>query len=163
MTPSPQGMTLQSPGLAAGSEISPDNYLDAFGCSGKNLRPPLAWDGVPEKTRSFALTFYDEDAPTGSGFWHWVAYNLSPDLRLLPTGPLPAGAVEGNTDFGVPGYAGPCPPVGRRHRYTFYLHALDVPSLEVPANATAALTGFFIYQHTIARASFTVLAGPRQG
>jgi Raf kinase inhibitor-like YbhB/YbcL family protein len=155
-------MTLYSPALAANGEISPDNYLDTFGCSGRNLRPPLAWDGVPERTQSLALTFYDQDAPTGSGFWHWVAYNLSANLRELPTGPLPAGAVEGNTDFGVPGYYGPCPPVGRRHRYTFYLHALDVTSLEVPANATAALSGFFIYQHTIERASFTVLAGPRR-
>lgn len=163
MTPSPRGMTLRSPVLAAGAEILPDNYLDTFGCSGKNLRPPLAWDGVPEQTQGLALTFYDEDAPTGSGFWHWVAYNLPPDLRSLPTGPLPAGAIEGYTDFGVPGYYGPCPPIGRKHRYTFYLHALDVPSLEVPPNATAALTGFFIYQHTIARASLTVLAGPRQG
>lgn len=76
---------------------------------------------------------------------------------------LDAGAVEGNTDFGVPGYYGPCPPVRRRHRYTFHLHAMDVMSLEVPSNATAALTGFFVYQHTIARASFTVLAGPRLG
>jgi Raf kinase inhibitor-like YbhB/YbcL family protein len=155
-------MTLHSPVLVAGSEISPDNYLDTFGCSGKNLRPPLAWDGVPEKAQSLALTFYDEDAPTGSGFWHWVAYNLPPDLRDLSSGSLPAGAIEGNTDFGVPGYYGPCPPVGRKHRYTFYLHALDVPILEVPPNATAALTGFFIYQHTIARTSFTVVAGPRR-
>jgi Raf kinase inhibitor-like YbhB/YbcL family protein len=162
MNPASQGMTLYSPALAANGEISPDNYLDTFGCSGRNLRPPLAWDGVPERTQSLALTFYDQDAPTGSGFWHWVAYNLSANLRELPTGPLPAGAVEGNTDFGVPGYYGPCPPVGRRHRYTFYLHALDVTSLEVPANATAALSGFFIYQHTIERASFTVLAGPRR-
>lgn len=163
MTPSSHGMTLYSPALVPDTEISPDNYLDTFGCSGKNLRPPLAWDGVPEQARSLALTFYDQDAPTGSGFWHWVAYNLPPDLRQLPTGPLPVGALEGNTDFGVPGYYGPCPPVGRRHRYTFYLHALDVTSLEVPSNATAALTGFFIYQHTIAQASFTVLAGPRLG
>ena len=163
MTRSSVGMVLYSSALAANAEISPDNYLDSFGCSGKNLRPPLAWDGVPANTKSFALTFYDEDAPTGSGFWHWVAHNLPADLRQLPSGPLPAGTIEGNTALGVPGYYGPCPPVGRKHRYTFFLHALDVSSLEVPSNATAALIGFFIFQHTIARASFTVLAGPRQG
>ena len=163
MIRSSQGLTLCSPAIAANSEISQDNYLNTFGCKGKNLRPPLAWDGVPEQTRSLALTFYDEDAPTGSGFWHWVAYNFPADLRQLATGPVPTGVIEGNTDFGLPGYHGPCPPVGRRHRYTFYLHALDVTSLDVPANATAALTGFFIYRHTIARASLTVLAGPRLG
>lgn len=146
MNPSSEEMTLYSPALAAHAEISSDNYLDTFGVR----EPPLAWEGVPEQTRSLAISFYDQNAPTGSGFWHWVAYNLSAELRQLPPGALPAGAVEGNTDFGVPGYYGPCPPLGRRHRYTFYPHALDVKSLEVPSNTTAALTGFFIHQHTIA-------------
>lgn len=163
MTQSPESLTLTSPIIAADTAIAPDQYLNSFGCSGRNIRPPLAWRGVPAGTKGFALTFYDQDAPTGSGFWHWVAYNLPAGLRDLGSGPLPDGVVEGNTDFGVPGYFGPCPPIGRRHRYTFHLHALNVATLDIPPNATAALAGFFIFQHTLARAALTVIAGPREG
>ena len=161
MTATPGGFTVTSPSLPANTPIGPLHYLNSFGCSGANARPVLQWRGAPDGTKSFAVTFYDQDAPTGSGFWHWVAYDIPASIGEMPADALPAGTVEGNTDFGVPGYFGPCPPPGRQHRYTFTVHALDTEKLEVPDNATGALTGFFIYQHTLAKATFTVLAGPR--
>lgn len=160
--PLPAEFTLSSPCLPGNTDISGEQYLNGFGCTGENVRPTLFWQNAPEGTKSFAVTFYDQDAPTGSGFWHWVAFDIPRDVTTLSGGPLPSGAKEGNTDFGVPGYFGPCPPVGRRHRYTFYIHALDTENLEVPDNATGALAGFFIHQHTLAKASFTVMAGPRR-
>lgn len=153
---------LNSTTLEENTNISVAQYLNGFGCSGDNERPRLDWENVPAGTKSFALTFYDQDAPTGSGFWHWVVYDIPRHITRLAHGPLPDGAKEANTDFGEPGYFGPCPPVGRQHRYTFFIHALDTEALDVPPNATAALTGFFIHQHTLAKASFTVLAGPRE-
>lgn len=85
--------------------------------------PNLAWMNVPKDTKSFAVTFYDKDAPTGSGFWHWVAYDIPADTKGLPGGvnggTLPEGTVEGNTDLGKPGFFEPCPPVGRKHNYVY--------------------------------------------
>ena len=154
--------SLNSPSLAENSDIQAEFYLNSFGCTGDNLRPTLKWENAPAGTKSYAITFYDKDAPTGSGFWHWVAYDISNEVMELGAEGLPVGAKEGNTDFGAPGYFGPCPPVGRKHKYTFTVHALDVETLDdIPENATGALTGFFIYQHTLAKATFTVLAGPR--
>lgn len=154
--------SLGSPNMAENTDISADQYMNSFGCTGKNERPVLTWSGVPERTKSFAVTFYDQDAPTGSGFWHWVVYDIPAGLTRLEDGPIPQGAKEACTDFGIKGYFGPCPPVGRKHRYTFYIHALDAETLDVPENATGALAGFFIHQHTLAKASFTVIAGPRK-
>lgn len=148
--------------LRENTEISPAQYMDSFGCSGRNERPILNWVNAPVGTKSYAVTFYDQDAPTGSGFWHWVVYDIPATITRLDDGPVPTGAREGNTDFGVPGYFGPCPPIGRQHRYTFHVHALDTERLDVPENATGALAGFFIHRHTLAKASFTVIAGPRK-
>lgn len=157
-----QALRLNCTTLEENANITAAQYLNSFGCSGENERPRLEWQNVPAGTKSFALTFYDQDAPTGSGFWHWVAYDIPRHITRLNSGPLPEGVKEANTDFGEPGYFGPCPPVGRKHRYTFYLHALDAETLDIPDNATGALAGFFIHQHTLAKASFTVFAGPRE-
>lgn len=152
--------TLESPDLVAEKSIRPFQYWDQFGCEGNSTRPTLVWSNAPTQTKSFAVTFYDQDAPTGSGFWHWQVYNLPKDTtRLAET--LPSQAIEGNTDLGKPGYFGPCPPIGRKHKYTFTVHALDVDTLPVPAGVTAPLTGFFIHQHSLAQATLSVYAGPR--
>lgn len=153
--------TVTSPTLAENTNISEDQYLNSFGCTGQNERPILRWENVPAGTKSYAVTFYDQDAPTGSGFWHWVCYDIPADVTEIANGPKPNGSKEANSDFGEPGFFGPCPPVGRKHRYTYYVHALDAETLDVPANATGALAGFFIHQHTLAKADFTVIAGPR--
>ena len=154
--------TLSSPSLTAGGAISADQYWNQFGCSGKNVRPALQWSDPPEGAKSYAVTFYDKDAPTGSGFWHWVVYNIPVGTSGLGSEDLPEGAVEGNTDLGKPGYFGPCPPIPRKHTYQFTVYALDTDKLDVPKGATAALTGFFIWQHTLGKATIDVTAGPRE-
>lgn len=154
--------TLTSPDVAEGTSIRPAQYWNSFGCTGENMRPALNWVNSPEGTKSFAVTFYDKDAPTGSGLWHWVAYNIPASATGVDGKSLPAGAVEGNTDLGQPGFFGPCPPVGRKHTYAYTVHALKTDKLEIPAGATAPLTGFFLYQNTIATATLSVTAGPRE-
>ncbi len=157
---------LESNAIKDGGRISAVHYWNCSGCTGNNIMPDLAWRNVPEGAKSFAVTFYDKDAPTGSGFWHWVVYNIPGSTTSLPGGvnggPLPAGAVEGNTDMGEPGYVGPCPPVGREHVYVYTLHALNVEKLPAEIGPTAALVGFALWQNTIAKASLNVVAGPRQ-
>ncbi len=112
-------------------------------CGGQNISPQLAWSGFPSATKSFALTCFDPDAPTGSGFWHWVVANIPASVtsfaeNAAATG-LPGGAVEGFTDYGVSHYGGPCPPAGDPpHRYVFTLYALDIPSI---AGAGPTMTG----------------------
>jgi Raf kinase inhibitor-like YbhB/YbcL family protein len=156
-----KSLSLSSPTFKEGQPISNDHFWNNFGCSGGNKLPDLEWGAGPDGTQSYAITFYDHDAPTGSGFWHWVIYNIPADVRAIKGGVLPAGAIEGNTDLGKPGFFGPCPPKGRKHRYTFTVHALKTPKLDVDKGATAALTGFYIYQNTIATGEINGYGGPR--
>ena len=132
-----------------------------FGCDGSNQSPHLAWSGAPAGTKSFAVTCLDPDAPTGSGWWHWIMFNIPANVTALPTGAgdpakgkVPAGAVQSRTDFGKPGYGGPCPPAGdRAHRYIFTIHALRVEKLDADENASAAMIGFMVNANQIAKAS----------
>jgi Raf kinase inhibitor-like YbhB/YbcL family protein len=123
---------------------------------GKNLSPQLAWSGFPEETRGFVVTCFDPDAPTGSGFWHWVAVNLPRSVTELERGvdPLPGGAFCVRNDYGQASYGGAAPPPGDRpHRYVFAVHALDVDGLEVTVDATPAFVGFNLAFHTLGRAT----------
>jgi Raf kinase inhibitor-like YbhB/YbcL family protein len=151
--------------LSNNSTIPPKYYWNQFGCSGENLAPSLTWQNAPAGTKSFAVTFYDKDAPTGSGFWHRVVYDIPAQVSTLPGGvdggELPSSAVEANTDLGKPGFIGPCPPEGRQHHYVWTVHALDVAQLPIDKGATPALVGFYLWQHRLADASLTLLAGPR--
>ncbi|MDQ7989729.1 MAG: YbhB/YbcL family Raf kinase inhibitor-like protein [Candidatus Dactylopiibacterium sp.] len=160
------GFSLASSDIQAGATVGADMYWNSFGCSGKNVMPALSWKDAPAGTRSFAVTFYDKDAPTGSGFWHWVLYDIPAGTTRLAGGAhggaLPAGAVEGNTDLGKPGFMGPCPPVGRQHRYVYTVHALKVDKLPVDAGASPALVGFFLWQNRLAEATLDIKAGPRK-
>jgi Raf kinase inhibitor-like YbhB/YbcL family protein len=143
-----------------------------FGCSGGNASPELHWDNPPAGTLSFAVTLFDADAPTGSGFWHWTVFNIPASARSLPKGAgggsggsgtsgLPAGALQGYTDFGASGYGGPCPPVGDApHHYTFTVYALKVASLAgVDAGSTGAFVTFNAKGNALASASFTATYG----
>ena len=159
--------TLSSAEVAAGKQIPLAQVFGGMGCTGSNLSPSLAWHGAPSEARSFAVTMYDPDAPTGSGWWHWVVYNIPGSVSGLAAGAgdpakklLSAGTAQGNTDFGTPGYGGPCPPQGDKpHHYIFTVYALNVDKLDIPATATAAYVGFNVHAHTIAKATFTALYG----
>lgn len=158
---------LSSPELKANSMMSKKFEFNGFGCTGENQSPALKWHGAPKGTKSFALTVYDPDAPTGSGWWHWVVINIPATVHELPgnagvvnSTTLPAGAVQGRTDFGVAAWGGPCPPKGDKpHRYIFTVYALKTDKLEVPADATAALTGYMIHSNILGKASFTAKFG----
>ena len=125
---------------------------------GENVSPHLRWSGFPEETKGFAVTCYDPDAPTGSGFWHWVLFNLPADTTELATraspDALPEGAVEARNDYGEFGYGGAGPPPGDvPHRYVYTVYALDVDTLDLPKEATPAYVGFNLTFHTLARAA----------
>lgn len=157
---------LTSPDMAEGAPMAARQVFAGFGCTGGNVSPALAWDGVPPGTRSFAVTAYDPDAPTGSGWWHWVVFNLPATARALPAGAggadghgLPAGAVQSRTDYGSAGYGGPCPPPGAPHRYVFTVTALDVETLPLDPQASAAMVGFMVNAHALGRARLTALYG----
>jgi hypothetical protein len=159
-------LTLTSPDFTANGRLAEKHVFNGFGCSGGNVSPALAWANAPAGTRSFAVTAYDPDAPTGSGWWHWVIFNVPASARGLPAGAgdpakrlAPAGSVQGNTDFGAPGYGGPCPPPGKPHRYVFTVFALKTDKLDVPANATAAMVGFNLNANVLAKATLTALYG----
>lgn len=122
---------------------------------GANQSPQLSWSGFPAATQSFAVTCFDPDAPTGSGWWHWIVTDIPADVTSLERGAtLPAGAVEYRTDYGTPGYQGSGPPPGDYpHRYFFVVHALDVPALGLAPETPAAIVGFHLTAHALARAT----------
>jgi Raf kinase inhibitor-like YbhB/YbcL family protein len=161
------GFKLESPDVGAKAPIAEKFVFKGFGCDGGNVSPSLSWSGAPTDTKSFALTVYDPDAPTGSGWWHWVLFNLPADTTSLTegagdpaAGKLPATAVQGRTDFGKPGWGGPCPPVGDKpHRYIFTVFALKVDKLDLDANAPAAMVGYMLNANALAKASFTAKYG----
>ncbi|MCB1907157.1 MAG: YbhB/YbcL family Raf kinase inhibitor-like protein [Rhodocyclaceae bacterium] len=153
--------------LQDGQPVPADYYQNNFGCTGASTSPMLDWKDPPAGTKSYAVTFFDKSAPTQSGFWHYLAYDIPANVSRfevgdLTTAKLPAGAKEGNTDLGKPGYFGPCPPVGRKHHYVYTIFALKTEQLDVPANATAALTSFYIWLNTLGQVSLEVTAGPRK-
>jgi Raf kinase inhibitor-like YbhB/YbcL family protein len=157
-------MQLTSSSFDDGDYLKMDHVLSAeygFGCSGDNKSPQLAWSGAPEGTKSFALTCFDPDAPTGSGFWHWVVANIPASVSELPldagnpkTAQLPAGAIQVRNDVSTLGYVGPCPPQGDHpHRYLFTLFAVGVDQLPVTTDTSPAVVGFQLHFNTLAQAS----------
>ncbi len=161
------GFTLSSPEIKANGTIPRSFEFNGFGCSGENKSPALKWSGAPKDSKSFAVTVYDPDAPTGSGWWHWMVYNIPANVTELAAGAgavnstiLPAGAQQNRIDYGMAGWGGTCPPQGDKpHHYIFTVYALKTGKLEVPADATAALTGYMIHANALAKASFTARYG----
>ncbi len=153
------GLKVTSGDFADGDYLANKHVFAGFGCAGENVSPSLSWSGAPSGTKSFAVTVYDPDAPTGSGWWHWVVVNIPASATGLPSGAgsgagLPDGALQVRTDFGAPGYGGPCPPEGDHpHRYIFTVHAVGVDSLDVSADSSAALVGFFLNFNTLEKST----------
>jgi Raf kinase inhibitor-like YbhB/YbcL family protein len=164
-----QNMTLTSTDVSEGATIKEAQVANVFGCKGANYSPALSWSGAPSDTKSFALTIYDPDAPTGSGFWHWVVFNIPPTVTSLPREAgdikkklMPKGAIQSRTDFGTDGYGGPCPPQGDKpHHYIFTVYAVDEDKLQFAKdhNVSAAVVGFELHFHAKAKASFTAMYG----
>src|SRR5438477_404164 len=159
----PMALTLHSDSFEDGDYLGADHILSAefgFGCGGGNVSPSLSWHGAPDGTRSFAVTCFDPDAPTGSGFWHWLVVNIRPNVTELAldagnpkAAKLPQGALQTRTDFGAPGYGGPCPPPGDHpHRYLFTVFAVSTEALQVTADTSAAVIGFQLHFNTLAKA-----------
>lgn len=138
-------------------QLTNKQVFSGFGCSGENISPALSWKDAPKGTKSFAVTVYDPDAPTGSGWWHWVVFDISKNKFTLPSGFGNAESkdvIQSITDYGKNGFGGACPPVGdKAHRYIFTVYALDVETLGLDKNANAALVGFYLNSHSLAKAS----------
>ena len=153
---------VKSPQIKYGTRISNDHVFNGFGCEGKNISPEIAWKNAPKNTKSFALIVYDPDAPTGSGWWHWVLVNIPKNYSEIPANfgsknsfDLIGQIKQVRNDFGIHNFGGPCPPKGhKKHRYIFTLHALKVEKLDLDKNATAALAGFMINANTIKKTKF---------
>jgi Raf kinase inhibitor-like YbhB/YbcL family protein len=147
--------TLKSSDLKG--QLTNKQVFSGFGCSGENVSPQLSWENAPKGTKSFAVTVYDPDAPTGSGWWHWVVFDISKDKTTLPTGfgnSESKDVIQSMTDFGKTGFGGACPPVAdKAHAYIFTVYALDVETLALDKNSSPALVGYYINAHSLAKAS----------
>ena len=158
--PEVPSFTVRSTDIADGQPLPMPQVSGIMGAGGEDASPQLFWSDFPADTKSFAVTCYDPDAPTGSGFWHWAVADIPADVTELPTGAgspessgLPAGAITLRNDAGSPHYVGAAPPSGHGpHRYMFAVHAVDVEKLGIDANATPAILGFNLFSHTLARA-----------
>lgn len=158
---------ISSPAVGSDKTIPMKNVANGFGCSGGNASLPLEWKDVPDGAKSLTITVFDPDAPTGSGFWHWLVVNLPPDTTSLPEGAgepgnakLPEGAVQARGDAGVAGYFGPCPPEGDApHHYVVTIFAVDANLDGIDDNTSGAVVGFNLHFHTIDKASVTYTYG----
>jgi Raf kinase inhibitor-like YbhB/YbcL family protein len=157
--PSVATFNVTSSDIADGEKKPLPHVSGIFGAGGEDISPQLAWSGFPENTKSFAVTVYDPDAPTASGFWHWAVVNIPGTVTSLDRGAgnedgagLPAGAFQLKNDGGLARYIGAAPPAGHgKHRYFFVVHAVDVKKLDVPKEATPAFLGFNLFSHTLGR------------
>ena len=144
-----------------GGEATLKEEFNGFGCMGENESPQLSWKNAPEATKSFAITMYDPDAPTGSGWWHWVVFDIptsttelvanAGDIKLDLT---PEGTIQSITNYGAQGYGGPCPPQGHGlHQYIITVYALKTDTLGLDENTNPAVVGYYLWNNTIAKAS----------
>jgi Raf kinase inhibitor-like YbhB/YbcL family protein len=158
--PPVESFAVTSNDMADGQKLSDAQVYNGFGVSGGNVSPHLRWEGAPADTQSYVVTCYDPDAPTGSGFWHWVLYDIPADVTELPTGAgsgamegLPKGATHVRNDYGSKDFGGAAPPEGHGdHRYIFAVHALGVDHLPIDSDVAPAIVGFMTVANTKARA-----------
>ncbi|MGJ8681487.1 YbhB/YbcL family Raf kinase inhibitor-like protein [Paraglaciecola sp.] len=158
-------LTLSSHDIAQGQYMDKKHEFNGFGCTGGDLSPHLKWSNAPEGTKSFAITAYDPDAPTGSGWWHWQIVNIPKNISELSTGAgsaetsnAPKESTHISNDYGIRGFGGACPPAGHGvHHYRFTIHALSVEKLELPEDASGALAGYMINANTIESSTIEAL------
>lgn len=159
--------TLSSPNIKPGGTLPMDQVFNGFGCAGRNISPRLEWKNPPAGTKSYAIMVYDPDAPSGSGWWHWIVFDIPAHMSALElnagnpaANKMPEGIIQSLTDFGSPGYGGACPPPGDKpHRYVFTIYALKTPVLGLDAKAMPAMVGFNIRDKILGKASFTATFG----
>jgi Raf kinase inhibitor-like YbhB/YbcL family protein len=160
---------LNSIDVKEGKTLAEAQVFNGFGCTGGNIAPQISWKNAPKGAKSFAVTVYDPDAPTGSGWWHWIVYDIPASFNGLPAGAstsaeaktkLPDGVKQGRNDYGSRDFGGACPPVGDKpHRYIFTVHALKVDKLDVPMDASAALIGYMLNANSLGKATLTAKYG----
>ncbi|MFB1023477.1 MAG: YbhB/YbcL family Raf kinase inhibitor-like protein [Vicingaceae bacterium] len=144
-----------------GGEATINEEFNGFGCEGENQSPQLSWKNAPEGTKSFAITMYDPDAPTGSGWWHWVVFDIPANTSELKSGAgsegsssIPEGAIQSMTDYGAKSYGGPCPPEGHGlHQYVITVYALKTDKLGLNESTNPAVVGYYLWNNIIAKAS----------
>lgn len=159
--------SLHSRDISSDKPLTQQQVFNGFGCNGGNISPQLSWENAPKGTKSFAVTVYDPDAPTGSGWWHWTVVNLPATTQQLPSNAgnqqqpiLPAGAVQGRNDYGYAGFGGACPPPGSKpHRYQFTVWALKSDKLPLDNQSSGAMVGYMLNNAALAKAEMTVKFG----
>ncbi len=159
-----ESFTLTSTDIGHGEFMNEAQVFQGFGCEGGNSSPQLSWSGAPKGTKAFVIFAYDPDAPTGSGWWHWQAVNIPAKVTSLAAGAgtsdgakMPKGSLQTENDYGVKGFGGACPPPkDGAHRYQFTVYALP-QMLELPANPSAALTGFMVNANALGSATIEAL------
>jgi Raf kinase inhibitor-like YbhB/YbcL family protein len=164
LTANAQNFKLESSDIHDGVQLGDEQVQNGSGCQGRDVSPALSWSGAPASTKSFAVTVFDPDAPTGSGWWHWTMVNIPKDVTRLARDAgnrdgtkVPPGAVQGRTDFGNPGFGGACPPNGT-HRYYFKVWALDIDKLPIDQESSGALVGGTLNAHAIATAELVPIS-----
>lgn len=161
----PDSFTVSSDDMHNGKFLNKSQEFNGFGCTGDDTSPQLKWTGAPEGTKSFAITAFDPDAPTGSGWWHWQIINIKASVNEIKNGAgsnkktlAPTGSQQMINDYGSQGFGGACPPAGHGvHHYRFTVHALSIETLNLPKDASGALTGYMINSNTIGTATLEAL------